>query len=96
LQAKDGLSAMDSIHKERPDAVLLDVGLPDKDGYTVTRELRSRAATMHLPVILITGLTDPDTELKGLRSGADDHLTKPLDLEVLLARLGAVLRRAGA
>ncbi|HUH06253.1 MAG TPA: ATPase, T2SS/T4P/T4SS family, partial [Egibacteraceae bacterium] len=46
LQAKDGLSAMDSIHKERPDAVLLDVGLPDKDGYTVTRELRSRAATM--------------------------------------------------
>ncbi|MGH3664922.1 MAG: ATPase, T2SS/T4P/T4SS family [Egibacteraceae bacterium] len=88
-----GKAALEAVHRERPDAVLLDVGLPDQDGYAVTRELRARPVTVNLPIVLMTGMDDPATELEGLRAGADDHVTKPLDLEVLLARLEAVRRR---
>ena len=91
--ADSGKAALESVHRERPDAVLLDVGLPDLDGYAVTRELRARPVTVDLPIVMMTGLDDPRTELEGLRAGADDHVTKPLDLEVLIARLEAVRRR---
>ncbi len=94
--ADSGKAALEAVHRERPDAVLLDVGLPDLDGYAVTRELRARPVTVGLPIVLMTGLDDPSTELEGLRAGADDHVTKPLDLEVLLARLDAVRRRLAA
>ncbi|HWH33629.1 MAG TPA: ATPase, T2SS/T4P/T4SS family [Egibacteraceae bacterium] len=93
VEAADGEEALRLVHSAAPDAVLCDVSMPGMDGYTVTRELRSRPVTMHLPVVLMTGQDDRDTEIEGLRSGADDHLSKPLDPEVLLARLEAVLRR---
>jgi two-component system cell cycle response regulator len=93
VEADTGEQALELVHQVAPDVVLCDVGMPGMDGYTVTRELRARPATMHLPVVLMTGADDRETELEGLRSGADDHLAKPLDEEVLLARLAAVLRR---
>jgi len=92
-EAASGEEALEAVHRTPPDVVLLDVGMPGLDGYTVTRELRARPVTMHLPVVLMTGDDDRNTEIEGLRSGADDHLAKPLDPDVLLARLQAVLRR---
>jgi type IV pilus assembly protein PilB len=93
VEADSGEHALELVHQVVPDVVLCDVGMPGMDGYTLTRELRARPVTMHLPVVLMTGADDRETELEGLRSGADDHLAKPLDDEVLLARLAAVLRR---
>jgi type IV pilus assembly protein PilB len=86
--------ALELVHRTAPDVVLLDVSLPDMDGYALTQSLRSRPATRDVPVLLVTGHDDRDTELTGLQAGADDYLTKPVDPEVLLARLEAVRRRA--
>jgi CheY-like chemotaxis protein len=91
--ASDAASAVEKMHREQPDLLLLDVGLPDRDGYALTRELRSRSTTMDIPIVILTGTTDQDGEMIGLHAGADDHLTKPVDPDILLARLEAVLRR---
>ena len=89
----DGRAALEAVHHTPPDAVLLAVDLPDMDGYTVTRELRARPVTANLPVILLTENVDAQTAQEGVLAGADDHITKPLDADVLLARLDAVRRR---
>lgn len=91
LLAGDAAAALDMVERENPDLVLLDIGLPDRDGYTVCREIR---AFSDVPIIM---LTVRDTELdkvKGLESGADDYITKPFGHMELLARIRAVLRRA--
>lgn len=93
IQAHGGEEALDLVAVHLPDLVLCDVSMPEPDGYAVTRELRARPVTTHVPVVLMTGADDRETELAGLRAGADDYLTKPLDPDVLAARLDAVLRR---
>ncbi len=85
-----GRGAFEAVHRERPDAVLLDVALPDIDGHTVTRELRARPVTADLPIVLMSAEPTAGGEVG---EGADDYLTKPLDPAVLLARLEAVRRR---
>jgi two-component system response regulator CpxR len=75
------------------DLIILDVMLPGLDGFEVLRQLRKRSAT---PVIMLTARTSRPDRLSGLNSGADDYLPKPFDPEELLARMRAVLRRAGA
>jgi type II secretory ATPase GspE/PulE/Tfp pilus assembly ATPase PilB-like protein/ActR/RegA family two-component response regulator len=91
--APDAETALELAHRMPPNVALLDVGLPDMDGYALTRELRARPTTRDVPVVLVTGRDDRTTELTGLQAGADDFLTKPVDPKVLLARLEAVLRR---
>jgi type IV pilus assembly protein PilB len=93
--AEDAATALDVLHRRPFDVVLLDVGLPDSDGYELTRRLRARKTTQDLGVVLVTGQDDRETELTGLAAGADDYLAKPVDPDVLLARLDAVLRRKG-
>jgi two-component system cell cycle response regulator CtrA len=73
------------------DVILLDLVLPDRDGYDVLRRLR--AAKVATPVIILSGLRDPADKVKGLGIGADDYLTKPFDASELVARLQAVVRR---
>ena len=73
------------------DAVVLDVMLPGKDGFTVISELRK--AGQYVPTLMLTARGHPEDVLKGFSAGADDYLTKPFDLNVLLARLNALLRR---
>lgn len=77
--------------RQRYDALVLDVMLPGKDGFTVASELR--AAGHFVPVLMLTARGRPEDVLRGFESGADDYLPKPFELSVLLARLNALLRR---
>ncbi|EPY02837.1 response regulator [Magnetospirillum fulvum MGU-K5] len=74
------------------DIILLDLMLPDMDGYEVLRRLR--ASKIETPVLILSGMTDPDKKIKGLGSGADDYLTKPFDRGELVARIQAIVRRS--
>jgi DNA-binding response OmpR family regulator len=90
LEAATGTEALDSVEAGRPDLVLLDVGLPDMDGYAVLRELR---AFTSVPVIMLTARDEPIDKVRGLEAGADDYVAKPFDHLELMARVRAVLRR---
>ncbi len=92
--AEDGASALAAAEKDRPDLVVLDVMLPDMDGFDVTRKLRERGR--EVPVLFLTARDDIDDKVKGLTVGGDDYVTKPFSLEEVVARIRAVLRRAGA
>ena len=91
--AMDGVEAMRLFRELRPDAVLLDVNLPGMDGLDVLRAIRDEGQT---PVIIVTALADDVDKLLGLRLGADDYVVKPFNPAEVVARLRAVLRRAGA
>ena len=90
----DGEAATDRLlkQKENFDAVVLDIMLPGKDGFSVVSELR--AARNYVPVLMLTARGRPEDVLKGFASGADDYLPKPFDLSILLARLQGLLRRS--
>src|ERR1044071_3448879 len=89
----DGESALTSLldKKQDFDAVVLDVMLPGKDGFTVASELR--ASRNFVPVLMLTARGRPEDVLKGFAAGADDYLPKPTELAILLARIGSLLRR---
>lgn len=80
------------LQRAMPDLVLLDIGLPGRDGYRICTELRK---TSQIPVIFVTGRNTSIDELRALSLGGDDFITKPFDLLVLLARIQALLRRSG-
>ncbi len=90
VTAADGAQALALCRAERPDLVLLDVTLPEVDGFEVCRQIRQES---HTPVILLTGRREEADILRGLQVGADDYVTKPVSLRVLAARMEAVLRR---
>jgi len=90
VTASTGRSALESVRRQRPDLVILDLGLPDLDGLDVTREIR-RDST--LPIVMLTARDDELDKLLGLELGADDYLTKPFSPRELVARVKAVLRR---
>lgn len=77
-----------------PDLVLLDVMLPDEDGYKIVRKLRSNSRTRELPVIMVTAKTTEMDMIKGLDDGADDYIRKPFSVMELLSRVKALLRRS--
>lgn len=92
--AFDGREALDKIDSEHPDLLLLDVMLPRMSGLEVLRKIRGGLHPA-LPVILVTARGESIDTVDGLNSGADDYITKPFKIEVLLARMNAVLRRSG-
>jgi len=91
--AESGEAALDLLADPQAgfDVVVLDVMLPGKDGFTVMSELRG--AGQFIPTLMLTARGHPDDVLKGFAAGADDYLTKPFDLGILIARLGGLLRR---
>ncbi|MFC6083175.1 response regulator transcription factor [Sphaerisporangium aureirubrum] len=93
--AATGAEAVDAAARERPDLVLLDVMLPDLDGFQVVRRLRELARPP-IPVLFLTARDSPKDKVTGLTLGGDDYVTKPFDLEELIARIRAVLRRTGS
>ena len=95
-EAADGISALDQVDRVAPDVIMLDLNLPGLDGYHVLQQLRSRAATSRIPVIVLTAKGDEDNEVRVFQLGADDFLTKPFRAKALSARLEAVLGRRRA
>ncbi|WP_098958247.1 response regulator transcription factor [Pseudonocardia sp. N23] len=91
--AADGLTAVRAAREFRPDAVILDVMLPDLDGLEVLR--RMRADTPDVPVLFLTAKDAVEDRVAGLTAGGDDYVTKPFSLEELVARLRGLLRRSG-
>ncbi|MFF4234285.1 response regulator transcription factor [Actinomadura geliboluensis] len=90
--AADGVTALDQVQRDTPDLVVLDVLMPRMDGLTTCRRLRALGATM--PVLMLTARDMVGDRVTGLDAGADDYLAKPFELDELLARVRALLRRA--
>ncbi|MBV9252025.1 MAG: phosphate regulon transcriptional regulator PhoB, partial [Acetobacteraceae bacterium] len=95
-EATDGQEALLRIAENQPDLVLLDWMLPVMSGIEVCRQIRRRPATRNLPVIIVTARTEDQDAVRGLDTGADDYITKPFNMEALLARMRALLRRSNA
>src|SRR5690349_23558657 len=90
MPAPDGREAMRTFEREHPDVVLLDIGLPDMDGFEVTRLIRERS---DVPILMISARGEEIDKVRGLELGADDYVTKPFGYLELSARIRAVLRR---
>ena len=93
LAAYDGDTAVHVIRRERPDLLLLDLMLPGKDGWEITRLVRNDAALAHIPIIMLTARVDDTDKIVGLELGADDYVTKPYNPREVVARVRARLRQ---
>lgn len=96
VAANGGGQALAKATTERPDIILLDVMMPDMDGYEVTRRLRADTAVAHIPIIMFTAKTLLDDKVAGFEAGADDYLTKPTHPAELVAHVKALLARSAA
>ncbi len=92
VTARDGQQALDAIERCEPDIVLLDVMMPGMDGFEACRRIKSNPETQHLPVVMVTALSAVSDRVRGLESGADDFLTKPLDDQALFSRVKSLVR----
>lgn len=94
VAAQSGTQALAKVQTENPDLMILDIMMPDVDGYEVCRRLRADPATASLPIIMFTAKTQVDEKVAGFQAGADDYLTKPIHPEELISRVEAVLLRS--
>lgn len=92
--ARNGRSAVDMASSGAPDAIILDVMLPELSGTEVARRLRTNPVTATVPILMLTAKSEEVDQVVGLTVGADDYVTKPFSIKVLLARLEALLRRS--
>lgn len=90
-EAEDGETALDKIDEDPPDAVILDVMMPEMDGITVCKNIRSDAETATLPVIMLSGKTQKEAIAEGLAAGANKYLCKPVSYDELVDSLNEVL-----
>lgn len=96
ITARSGAEALRIVDTLNPDLVILDVMMPEVDGYEVCRRLRRKPATAHLPIMMLTGQETLEEKIKGYEAGADDYMTKPFQPAELQARVKVLLRRAVA
>jgi two-component system, OmpR family, phosphate regulon response regulator PhoB len=94
-EAEDARAAREALADRLPDLALIDWMLPDTSGLELTRSMKRDRHTRDLPIIMLTARAEEGDKVTGLESGADDYITKPFSPRELLARIGAVLRRAG-
>lgn len=93
VKAKDGAEALDIARKEKPDLIILDVMMPRKNGMEVCQLLRSQPEFSSTLIIILTALSDESSHIKGLETGADDYVSKPISPKVLTSRVNALFRR---
>ncbi|MCU0374118.1 MAG: response regulator transcription factor [Chitinophagaceae bacterium] len=93
ILAKDGQQAFDLCKSNRPDLIILDVMMPYKTGIQVCNLLRQLPDFKETPIVLLTALNDETSHIKGLDSGADDYISKPISTKILMSRINALLRR---
>jgi len=91
--AYDGETALHMARRERPHLMVLDLMLPDRDGWDITRTIRSDPALHHIPIIMLTARIEDTDKIVGLELGADDYVTKPFNPREVVARVRSVLRR---
>jgi two-component system alkaline phosphatase synthesis response regulator PhoP len=91
--AKNGDEAIDVAKKTQPDLIILDVMMPKKNGFEVCNILRSQLEFKETLIIFLTALNDETTEIKGLNTGGDDYITKPISPKILISRVNALFRR---
>jgi DNA-binding response OmpR family regulator len=94
LTSYDGADAVDLARREVPDAIVLDLMLPGIDGTEVTRRLKADERTAAIPIVMLTAKSEETDIVVGLTLGADDYITKPFSMKVLMARLATILRRS--
>ena len=94
FEAKDGEAGIDKVREKLPDLILLDLMLPGIQGLDVCRIIKSDQETKETPIIMVTALGQEEDIVKGLETGADDYITKPFSIKVLIARVNAVLKRS--
>lgn len=92
LVAYDGQTAVHTLRREKPDLLLLDLMLPDTDGYDITRLVRSDTSLQQIPIIMLTARVEDSDKIVGLELGADDYVTKPFNPAEVVARVRAQLR----
>jgi two-component system response regulator RpaA len=92
-QIEDGIKGQAMALQIQPDLIMLDLMLPRVDGFTVCQRLRRDQRTAEIPILMLTALSQTQNKVEGLNAGADDYLTKPFEVEEMLARIRALLRR---
>jgi two-component system phosphate regulon response regulator PhoB len=94
VEADGGAPALAEIARTKPDLVLLDLMMPEVDGFAVLKKLRGEMGMADLPIMVITAMNEADSQAAALEVGADDYMTKPYSPKVLRARVNAIFRRA--
>ncbi|MCR5266423.1 MAG: response regulator transcription factor [Cyanobacteria bacterium RUI128] len=94
LQANDGTTGFAVAKQELPDLIVLDVMMPEVDGYTVAQRIRQNESTKDTPILMLTALSQLNDKVKGFDIGVDDYLVKPFEMEELKVRVRALLKRA--
>lgn len=94
IQAKDGQQALDLCKLHRPDLIILDIMMPYKSGIEVCNLLRQLPDFRTTPIVMLTALSDESSQIKGLDTGADDYISKPISPKILMSRINALLRRS--
>ena len=90
----DGINGLAAIEREKPDLVILDVMLPGQSGYDVCRKVKNNAKLRHIPIIILSAKHEEIDTLLGLELGADDYITKPFSVRILMSKIKAILRRS--
>ena len=92
LQAEGGAQGLQLARTEAPDLIILDVGLPDISGFDLCKKLKTDPVLQYIPVLILTGHNDPETQVKSLDAGANDFISKPANLAVTIARVRSLLK----
>lgn len=94
IQAPDGIKGFALAKQEMPNAIILDVMMPEVDGFTVAQRVRQNPETKDIPILMLTALSELDNKVMGFNLGVDDYLVKPFEMEELKVRLRAILKRS--
>jgi DNA-binding response OmpR family regulator len=90
LTAENGDKAIQQLKVMHPDVILMDVMMPDMDGFSVCREIKANPVTAGIPIVMLTALDNPENKVKGLEGGADDYISKPFEIAELTAKIKAI------